>query len=308
MRDPNDFAIVTSYYNPMGYETRRVNYDLFISALSGLRANVITIECAFPGQAFALPPSPQIIQVKSESVLWQRERLVNLVNASLPLSIKSVAWVDCDLLFTNVNWISDAMSLLDRYPIAQLFERCIRLPKGHLSYQGEGKISTSFASVTTKNPAVLAPGSNLKHGITGGAWAARCEVIEACGLYEYAIVGGADDYLAHAVYGDFDSDCVKRKMEYDPALIRHYREWAELFYSQTRGMLGVVPGDVLHLWHGELDNRKYFDRHKELHRLGYNPYLDIVAPPGRPLEWSSHASVPLRNWFYDYFRERKEDG
>lgn len=303
----SDFCVISCYYNPINYKTRRFNFDLFIKKLEKVNVDYRIAECIFPGQSFSLPKFPKIIRFKSNSILWQRERLINLVSAYIPKSVKFVAWIDCDLIFSNNNWVSDTLKLLNKYPIVQLFERCIRLPKEQTKYSGEGKISLSFASVTKENPKVLLPESQLKHGLTGGAWAMRREILDSCGLYEYAITGGADDYMAHAIFGDLDSDCVKNKMCYNHDLIKHYKNWAKLFFEQTKGKTDFVPGDALHLWHGELKNRNYFDRHNELEKLKFNPYRDIISQPGNPLEWSNDTSIELRNYLIKYFCDRKED-
>ena len=130
--------IIVSYFNPLNYRTRRFNYDVFIKALDQAGLNHLTVECAFDGQSFSLPNNPNVIKVRSNSVLWQKERLLNLAISWLPKSCRYVAWLDCDLLFMNPRWAVETVLLLNEYPIVQLFERCIRLPQGHLWYQGEG--------------------------------------------------------------------------------------------------------------------------------------------------------------------------
>lgn len=301
------FAIITSYYNPSNYKTRKDNYDKFIAVLDKSKIRHLVVECVFPNQNFSLPVN-NVIRMTSSSVLWQRERLVNLAMTFLEKSIKYVAWVDCDLLFYNPFWINETVSLLLKYPVVQLFDQCIKLPKGVEQYDGDGKISASFASIVTKKSSVLGPYSNEKHGTSGFAWAFRRDVIEGCGLYEYAIVGGADDYMAHAMFGDFESPCLKSKMNGNSFIRNHYLEWAKKFYDAIGGNIGVVPGSILHLWHGDLKNRQYFERHKVLNCLGFNPYEDILAIPGMPLEWSKNTSSELKNWVINYFSERAEDG
>jgi len=303
----SDFCVISCYYNPVNYKARRSNFDLFIKGLEKTRVDYRIAECVFQNQSFTLPESSKIMRFRSNSVLWQRERLINLVSKCLPKSVKFIAWIDCDLIFSNVNWLPNALKLLNKYPIVQLFSRCVRLPKGQVRYSGEGKISQSFGLVTKNNPKVLLLESQLKHGLTGGAWAMRREIIEYCGLYEYAITGGADDYMAHAIFGDFDSSCVKSKMCHNPVLINHYNNWAKSFFEQIEGRMDFVSGDVLHLWHGDLKNRNYFNRHDELEKARFNPYRDIISLPGNPLEWSDSASIELRNCLIKYFHNRKED-
>lgn len=302
-----DFCVITSYYNPAGYKSKLKNYELFAAGLENSGISLLTVECAFGENDFDLPSMSNIVRFRSHSVLWQRERLINLVVAKLPSHVKYVAWIDCDLLFSNAHWILEARFLLQESYIVQLFERCIRLPHGGREYTGEGKVSVSFGAVTTRRPEVLSETPTEKHGITGGAWAARREIFEVVGLYEHAIIGGADDYIAHAIFGDFTSECVARKMQHNPVLMKHFRSWAEVFYSVVQGKTGFVHGDILHLWHGDLQHRRYFDRHEELGRFGYNPYRDISISPDKPIEWSPYASQGLRKRLKDYFSDRKED-
>src|SRR5262249_42875518 len=190
-----DLWIIVSYFNPLNYRTRRFNYDVFIGALQRSGLNHLTVECAFEGQQFSLPDSSNVIKVRSRSVLWQKERLLNLAVSWLPRSCKCVAWLDCDLLFTNPSWVVETVRLLDKFPVVQLFERCIRLPQGHLDHNGKGNVCRSFASIMSRDSSVLNSGRFDDHGHTGYGWAARREVLDRRGLYEYAIAGSADHYI-----------------------------------------------------------------------------------------------------------------
>ncbi len=301
--------VVTPYYNPVGYRTRRMNYEIFVHLLRRSGIPVLTVECAFGDQPFDLPESSDVVKIRSSTLLWQKERLLKLAISWLPPSCKYVAWHDCDLIFTNPNWAQETVALLQRFPIVQSFETCNRLPKNYAEGGSEGKICTSFASIVGKNREVLNTGRYEDHGHPGYAWAARREILDRHGLYEYAVAGSADHYMAHAAVGDLDSPCIARMMFNRAPLLQCFRAWAEPFDRMVQGKLGVVPGEVLHLWHGELENRKYYLRQLELAELDFNPLTDLVAPPGRPLELRPDLDKPgLREWFLSYFTSRQEDG
>jgi hypothetical protein len=302
-----DLWIIVSYFNPLNYQTRRFNYETFINAIDRSGLKHLTVECSFEGQGFSLPDRSNVIKVRSRSVLWQKERLLNLAISWLPRSCKYVAWLDCDLLFTNPRWAVDTVRLLQEYPVVQLFERCIRLPQGDLWYRGEGNITQSFASITSQDPTTLHSGRFDDHGHTGYGWAARREILDHVGLYEYAIAGSADHYIAHAIFGDFDGICLRRMMYDNQKLLHHFRDWAVKFYAEAGNRVAAVPGDVLHLWHGEMQNRQYLLRHRELAEHNFNPFTDIRSLPGRPLEWNTD-NQPLKDWFRGYFASRCEDG
>jgi hypothetical protein len=302
--------VVTPYYNPIGYRTRRKNYELFAQILRQSGIPLLTIECAFGEQPFDLPESVDVIRMRSNSMLWQKERLLNLAISWLPASCRYVAWLDCDLIFSNPNWAQETVELLQSAQLVQVFKTCNRLSENY-SHPGTeaGNTCTSFTYICGQNPSVLQSGKFEDHGHTGYGWAARRELLDRHGLYEYAIAGSADHYMAHAALGDIDSPCIERMMLGRPALIEHFREWASPFYESAQGRIATVSGEVLHLWHGNLENRKYFLRQLELSKLDFNPHTDLLAIPGKPLELRTDLNKPgLREWFASYFASRQEDG
>lgn len=297
-------AVVTAYYNPAGFRSRRRNYACFAKALKQSGIPLVTVECAFGDQPYDLPESVDVVRVRSKSVLWQKERLLNLAIRWLPPTCRYVAWLDSDLLFTNQNWARDTVDLLQEVELVQVFETCNRLPQ---DTDVGGQRCRSFASVVTENPAALQAERFEEHGHTGYGWAASRALLETHGLYEHAIAGSADHYMAHAALGDLDSACIERMMRGSALLVEHFRDWAKPFHGSVRGRLRAVPGEVLHLWHGDLENRRYFLRHLELADLKFNPYTDLIARPGRPLELAGDRPE-LAEWFQSYFASRQEDG
>jgi hypothetical protein len=303
--------VVTAYYNPAGYASRRRNYERFAQTLRQSGIPLLTVECAFGDQPFDLPESMEVVQVRGQTALWQKERLLNLAISWLPKSCRYVAWLDADVLFTNLDWAREAAALLESVPVVQLFETCLRLPQHYAKSMDGGDVCTSFASIVRRDPTVLRTGRFEDHGHTGYGWAARRELLDKHGLYELAIAGSGDHFMAHAIMGDFHSGqltapCVERQMLREPALVEHFHAWAKAFHRDVDGRLSLVSGQVLHLWHGELQNRRYFLRNVELAEQGFNPYQDIIAVPGKPLELRDRPA--LAEWFQNYFRSRREDG
>ena len=123
-----DLWLLTAYFNPMGYETKARNYGLFRDAVKRSGLHLLTIECAFGRQPFTLPGASDVLQIRAKHVMWQKERLLNLALASLPPDCLKVAWVDCDILFSNPAWAAETSSRLDDVPVVQPFTSAIRLP------------------------------------------------------------------------------------------------------------------------------------------------------------------------------------
>lgn len=267
------------------------------------------MECAFGDQPFDLPESMDVIKIRSETLLWQKERLLELASSWLPASCKAVAWIDCDLIFLNRDWVRETMSKLQDASVVQLFDTCNRLPRDYAHADAVGQVCTSFGSVVCKDRSVLRSGKYEDHGHPGYAWAARKEILDRHGLYNFAVAGSADHYMAHAAVGDLDSPCIERMMVKQPALIECFRDWARPFDRSVQGGLGVVSGEILHLWHGEACDRRYYLRQLELAKFGFNPYTDLVVTPGKPLELKPGLDKPgLKEWFRSYFSNRNEDG
>ncbi len=303
----NGLAVITTYFNPCRYRTRRDNYDLFRQSMQRSEIPCITVECAFGDEPFELPETLDVIRVRSNSLLWQKERLLNLATSWLSPSYRYVAWLDCDILFTNRNWALDTARLLEEYPVVQMFETCVRLVRGNLLIKNPNRV-TSFGAIVPRDRKILNAGHFKLHGHTGYGWAMRREIFDKVGLYEHAICGTADHFMAHTIYNDYDF-CIRYALKDDKQQIKHLKEWGERFHTIAGENLTAVPGEILHLWHGDLVNRRYALRTHEITDLGYDPYLDVIANPGHPVEWHLETDKPqLKEYFCNYFMSRREDG
>ena len=135
----DDLWIVTTYYNPAGYRTKRENYARFAAPLRAAGIPLVTVECAFGAEPFELAASPHVIQVRARNVMWVKERLINLAIARLPDHVTKVAWLDADILFTNAAWAQQTSALLDRWPLAQPHDRVGRMALGQLTFAGASR-------------------------------------------------------------------------------------------------------------------------------------------------------------------------
>lgn len=301
-----DFAVVTTYFNPSRYATRRRNYDIFMEGMRKAGVFVLTVECVFPGQEFELPLSPDVIRVRANTLLWQKERLTNMGVSYLPPGVRYVGWFDCDILFDSPTWVRDLVRVLKQYKVAQVFEYAVRMAQDGIT-EADPRVE-SFAAAMNRNPHLLEANRYDVHGHTGYGWAMRRELFDEVGLYEAAVSGSADHFMAHAIYGHYGF-CIENALKHDPVQIAHLKEWGAKFHARVQGSLGVVPGQIRHLWHGDTQFRRYFLRMHEITDLGYDPYTDIVSIPGKPLEWAPDLKKPgLEAYFANYFNQRREDG
>jgi hypothetical protein len=165
----------------------------------------------------------------------------------------------------------------------------------------------SFAAVQKKYPDTLRSGRFDAHGHTGFAWAARREVLEGIGLYDACIAGSGDHMIAHAAYGDTTSRCIHRIVGENNPHAAFFDRWACEFSRRVGGRVGYTPGTLLHLWHGDIENRRYVDRNRELAELNFDPTTDLEIHPSGVWTWR-RGRADLQRWAEAYFRHRKEDG
>lgn len=303
----NELFVITPYFNPCRYQRRRANYQVFIQGMKQAGVSCLTVECAFADESFELPDSLDVIQVRSKTLLWQKERLLNLAASWLPASCKYVAWLDCDIVFTNKNWAHDLIKVLQTHKVAQVFETCERLPESGKPTATPDRV-TSFAAAMCKSPELLDLGRYDAHGHTGYGWAMHRSIFDKVGLYEHAISGSADHFMSHAIYGNYNF-CIQNALKKDTQQIAHLMAWGKRFHHLVQGSLGVVPGHIQHLWHGDAENRRYFLRMHDITDLGYNPWTDLHISPGKPIEWAPQLNKhSLKHYFANYFASRQEDG
>ncbi len=304
---PADLWVVTAYFNPESFRSKRENCDRFRASLDAAGIPLLAVECAFDDRPFDLAPSPSVLHVRGRDVMWQKERLLNLAIAALPGAARKVAWLDADVLFENPGWAAEASRRLDEVPVVQPFDRAVRLPRGESADDGSGESYPGFAAVAAARPHQLLAGDFAAHGHTGFAWAARREVLDGTGLYDACIAGSGDHMMAHAFCGDWTSACVDRIIG---AATRHrdyFVNWCRTVYRRVRARVGFVPGAVLHLWHGEVSDRRYVDRNRELAAFGFDPARDIRVGVTGCWEWASRKPE-LHRWARAYFGRRREDG
>jgi hypothetical protein len=303
----DDICIITSYFNPSGYRTKKENFERFIAPVKKAKLNYVVVECSFNGKGFELPESKNIIRVNAGTILWQKERLLNIALKHVPEKCTKIAWIDSDILFSNTNWAVETSHLLDKYKIIQPFEYAVRLPKGNSFTSDLNEVYTGFGYVYTKYPNSLLEGNFNLHGHTGFAWAGRKEVFERLGFYDACIAGSADHVMAHSFCGDWDSACLN-KMFLDNGMYRnHYIKWSEKIYKKVKAKVSYTEGVVFHLWHGEIKHRRYLERMQYLNDYNFDPEKDLYLNETGCWEINESRAelIPLAGY---YFAERKEDG
>lgn len=301
-----DLCILTCYFNPNRYKSKKTNFDRFIRPIKESGLSYFIIECAFDGTNYELPASDNVIRVRSNAILWQKERLINVGLKQLPPRLSKFVWLDSDILFCNPAWAKETSVHLDSYPVIQPYDRAIRLPKNNVNFSGDGLVYNGFGAIYNRYPNVMVKGDFELHGHTGFAWAGQTEVFREDGLYDACLSGGADHLMAHAFCGDWHSKCLKRVFLDNHTYFSHFENWSRKMYAKVKGRVGYTAGTIMHLWHGNHSNRRYTENSAFLNETSFDPVNDLLI--NETGCWEIRADKKsLMNWTVDYIAERKED-
>lgn len=278
-RTHSQAVIIACYYNPENNPYRLLAFQHWYKSIRHLNHRITELTIGKDTKR-QLPHSEFIRHEHADTLLWHKETLLNKIVKTLPPRYKYVFWVDTDVIFTNLNWLTDSVhTLAATATIVQPFEHCVHLEAGQLTPAIDMEVER-FHSVdpTRRHPRVWRSfGANHatmatyssdtnydKHGHTGFAWGARREVLDNCPLYERALVGTADHIIAHAAAGHLNHHCILKAFT---TSVNDIQTWSCRFYRQTAGLLSYTPGDLYHIWHGHLKDREYLKRTIEFDRL-----------------------------------------
>jgi len=322
--------VVTSYYNPAGYKRRLQNFKAFRRHLN---APLMVVELAKAGQhQLSEDEGDIVLSLTGEDGIWQKERLLNIGIAELPRHVEYVAWVDCDVIFDDENWVDIAKSRLEKNGgLLQLFDTAIHLPREvdarSLSRQlcresvpiltGVSVARAIRASIFDENKvkfgasrAALDDGSYYRavdrHNSYGLAWSALRTTIERCGHYDKNIIGGGDSMHVFSALSGLNEFWSLRsyteKQKLDAMLWEQKAKSVGLFSN-----IDSLEQKIYHMWHGDIANRNYRGRFDILSRHGFDPTKDIEIAGNGAWRWTDPQSELARE-VGAYFFSRREDG
>jgi len=294
---PERLCVVTTRYNPLGWKRPEENYQRFREGIESAGVPLFTLHVDFDGDINSGPYDIVRRASRYKHLLWQKEACINeavrQIQLDWPGEFDAIAWVDADVLFQNANWVSDTLDALSQVRIVQLFEHFARLnPSGAIEYRypGAAYMHVNRLDGRYKNP--------------GGAWACRLDTFNAMGgLFPYNFFGGGDDTTCHVWRGSTPS-----RLQLHCGQVELMRQWRISAHSAIRRSVGYVPGEVHHLWHGSIGNRKYNERWENPQIREIDVRTDIEIDEQGLLAWRAETCDCKRDAVNSYFRRREEDG
>jgi len=301
---------ITSYFNPQHYQRRLQNYRQFRARMT---APLLTVELSLDGEFELYPDDADLlVQLPGRDVMWQKERLLNIALRAVPRDCRKIAWLDCDIVFQQRDWARRTSDLLNRVVLAQPFQDVCDLgrhvPLDELDHPDNDRRGHSLAyglAVGAVDSGIRDQAMRGKGWNCGLAWAARREVLQEHGFYDACILGSGDRAMVCAALGRFDY--AWQFIQMNPRWTDHYLAWARPYFESVRGSIGFLQGTLLHLWHGDLDERNYAGRHQHFKQFDFDPSVDIAVDEHGCWRWSSDKPR-MHQYVRGYFAARREDG
>lgn len=291
-------AVVTCFFNWAGFSRKTANLRRFLLQMQAQRIPVFGIEAVLPGQTAATQGFDgwQRVPANERNIMFQKEALLNKAVSLVPSHFDKIAVFDADVWFANPGWYECAESMLDNYPVVQLYDTAKWLAQ-------DGHIEIERRSIAQWNTHGRRGPASMAH--TGFAWAMRRNLwSEFGGLFANCITGSGDVYNAIAFCG--------MELEQHPMLAGNrqgvnadYKKWAWRVREWTGGKVGYVPGTIYHEWHGTRRDRSYVKRHEVCAQIAKG---DVGLNDFGLFEWSDTAKPEVTTAVRDYFTERREDG
>jgi len=111
---PGEVWGVSAYFNPAEYANKKEHLRLFSQRVRHQGLKLLIVELAFGAAPYVLEDqlADRIIRIRSDSIMWQKERLLNLGIQHLPESCDKVVCLDADVLFGNDQWVTELSATL----------------------------------------------------------------------------------------------------------------------------------------------------------------------------------------------------
>lgn len=291
--------VISVISNVCEFKTRWRLMNEFIERMNSIQnINFYVVELAYDNQEFNVTNSsnPKHLQIRTKHALWHKENMINIgIKKLLPSDWKSVAWIDGDIEFDNPNWHIDALKILTKFDIVQLFTTCMDLDKDGIPmniWQSYGYKFTQGEKFRNNR------GLNYWH--SGYAWACTRQFYDKIGgLYDKGIIGSGDYILTQGILKYIASADKTLK-----GFNKDITQYVDNLYNIT---VGYVPNNIRHHYHGSKVNRKYIERNEILVKYNYDPKIHITYDEDGIIIPTEDMSEDFINDIKLYFSQRNED-
>ena len=284
----DDLVAITCFFSYVKNSRAAQVHKQFKKKLEEQGVKLYTIELAFFDEDFLLEDA--YLRLRTNTVLWHKEALLNILANRLPPYVKKIAWLDSDIFIEDDDWAKKLSEELNEYKIVQLGRK-------HFYLTPEGKIERDHMTLGYGLHNSVEDWSNYAKYHPGLGWAASRELFSHHGgLFEYGLSGGADGMMGY-IFGngarkgsnDMKDWIVPRKyqtyQEHNPSMIDKLREYKDTVAPYVDGSVSYLDTKVFHRYHAPQSRRGYLSRPSVLN--GINLHKDVRKDQNGLFKWTN---------------------
>jgi len=290
-----DTAVLIAFFNPAPFKRPLKNLLYIMKIMKDEGIPHFVAECVFFDRQPEVPGAHLVL--RSNSLMFYKENLLNLLEATVPQQYTKLVFMDGDIIFGAPDWIDQISQKLESTQIIQPFSEACWLYPDNTRIRCT-KQSYGYA-MTTKNMTESTPPNKYHPGF---AWAMQRSIFKAIGgLYDKAIAGNGDVMFAFSLLNDMSPSYINR---YAPCILDTWRAYNTRVKS-LNPIIGYLNMEVYHLFHGLVRNRQYNSRHeivKEKLKQGWDTAITTSAQG-----LYEFRDKELSDALHQYFLDRAED-
>jgi hypothetical protein len=281
-----DMAVCFVVFNPSQTKRMVMNYLYVKNEYEKQGLPIFTMELVYDGLE---PELPDAFHVRASSVMFHKENLYRLLEKKIPKQYTKLAFLDCDILFTDPSWYEKTSTLLKTHDVVQPFETAHWM-------------DLTYTQVLLSRKTALLMKSkqwDFKYH-PGFAWCMRRDWYRRVGFFDYAVSGSGDTLsVAGWMRKTFPTNFQSLPQ---PLIDAYYKD----FFLREKPSITYLKGmDVYHLYHGSRTNRQYAERHKMLNVS--MPITELIHPNKDGVyEWIDEKDE-WNERFQAYFDARNDD-
>ena len=284
-KSPNNdnIAVCSVFYNAGDFTKPIMNQLYVANILKKSKIPHYIIELVYDGQTPTFDEGENIFHVKSNSYMFHKENLFNILANKLPSQYTKIVCLDGDVIFEDDNWINRIDEKLNECDVVYPYHEAFVLDPFYDKVMYISKILLDMRYSEEQGPFS-----------SGYAVGVHRKFFDEIGMYEYAIFGGADKMLLPKF--------IRRPLKINSFNSNKKNEFTEKLKSLDL-KYSYLDGIVYHLYHGSVLDRKYLERHFLLNELNID--TEIIKNDDGVLEF--REPTKYNPTLLGYFKSRNED-
>lgn len=288
-----DTAVCMCFFSPAGFQRPKDNFLHIKKLLDNAKIPTFTIECVIGNQEpFLKDPT---VQVKSNSYLFYKEQLYNLLVPRIPEQYTKLIFIDADIIFSDPGWIDRISEALKTHDILQPFQTAFWMSHCSSIYAKtcESTVYAICNNLETDGRTLI---GNYHPGFSFAM--TRDYFTKIGGFFDKCVFGSGDSMFCNLFMKKLGFILTTRSID------EEYEKWLEKAITVPMKFT-YLPFTVYHMYHGSLVTRQYNSRYGLFKDYADTPFDSLFSVNSDGV-YEVHDDK-LNKILKDYFKSRNED-